>query len=61
MDDWTPEDDCPDSLSSKRRFIDIYADNVIVKYLIRPIALHALKYVHSVPITMILNANILSN
>lgn len=73
MDDWTSEDDCPGSLSEYflgcvrrrsddiakgERLADVHANDMIVRYLIRPIALHAIEYVHRVHTTVILNANI---
>lgn len=51
MDDWTPED------ANSKRLIDVYADDMIVKYLLRPMALHTLEYIHHVPTTVILNSN----
>lgn len=75
-DDYPAEDDCPDSLSEYfldcvrrrsddiakgERLADVYANDMIVKYLIRPMALHAIEYVHRVHTTVILNANILLN
>lgn len=49
-----------DDIAEGERLMDVYANDVIVKYLLEPIALHLVEYVHRVLTTVVLNANILS-
>ena len=49
-----------DDIAEGGRLMHVYANDMIVKYLLRPMALHLVEYVHRVRTTVVLNANRLS-